>query len=127
MVYLSSYFRIQLGNIEIDNDKNEYKPFEIKYIYPEPDIVTPSYVEYNTIQSVEKLLKNHGVYLIYEDTMARIKANRISLQYTVLIGAIIAFMLDIIVNLILKWRRLAKGHQKTASKLKTIHKRNKRK
>lgn len=107
--FAESSLRIQLGNTELDTvDERNYKPFEIKYVYPVPETITPSYIEYRGDISIQHILQNRGIYLIYEDVMARNKANRISLQYTVLIGAIIAFMLDIIVNLIIKWRKLSK-------------------
>lgn len=105
-LHLGSSLRIDYGHTA--DGTNDYKPFDIKYVFPEPDVVTPFYLEYSNSKSVQRILDNKGVYLIYEDVMARNKANRMSLQYSILIGAIIAFMLDIIVNLILKWRRLAK-------------------
>ena len=124
--FAGSSLRIQLGNTELNNlDESNYKPFEIKYVYPVPETITPSYIEYRGGMSIQHILQNHGIYLIYEDVMARNKANRISLQYTVLIGAIIAFMLDIIVNLIIKWRKLSKISNRKNSHTKKLL-RNKR-
>lgn len=108
--------KFSFGYTNIEYDNTHYNPIEIKYIYPEPDKVTPSSIEYNGVKSIHRILANGGVCLIYDDIIARNKANRVSLQYSVLIGAIITFMLDIIVNLILKWRRLSKPRIKSVKK-----------
>lgn len=115
-IYAGSNFRIKYGHpaTSLDGDVS-YKPYDIKYVFPEPDIVTPFYLEYSNSKSVQRIIDNKGVYLVYEDVVARNKANRISLQYSILIGAIIAFMLDIIVNLILKWRRLSRNRKELTS------------
>ena len=119
VIYSQGCITINYGHTGI----NDYKPYEVKYAYPEPDKVTPFYLEYNRQESIEHILKNNGVYVILENVVARNKTNRLSLQFSILIGAIIAFMLDIIVNLILKWRRLAKrrdySSQTPSSKQKT--------
>ena len=82
----------------------EAKPFEIKNASPQPDQMNPYSISYSSKASITNIMRNQGFYIIIEDIIARNQASRYSLQYTVLIGAIIAFMLDIIVNLILKWR-----------------------
>ena len=82
------------------------KPFDVKYVFPQPDVITPSEIRYNSNESLKRLFKNGGVQFIVEDIAAHNKVNRQAFLFTVLIGAIITFMLDIIVVLIRKWRRL---------------------
>lgn len=121
--YLDMPDSIFSGNLTI-NYGNHYglydledEPYIIKYIFPEPDIITPYEICYRSSKSQKALADNGGIYLIIEDINAKNIVSRKSLQFSVLIGAMIAFMLDIIVNLILKWRRLAKSRKES---LKTI-------
>ena len=114
-----------IGN-DVSFLNEDLKPFEIKYAYPQPDEITPFSIAYNRPNSISSIIKNNGFYIIVEDVVAKNKANRISLQYTVLIGAIIAFMLDILVNLILKWRRLAKSQRQSSHNRINTRKRKKR-
>ena len=79
-------------------------PFDVKYVFPQPDVITPSEIRYNSYESIKRLFRNGGVQFIIEDINARNKVNRHAFLFTVLIGAIITFMLDIIVVLIRKWR-----------------------
>lgn len=75
------------------------------YIYPEP-----THIGLNTItyigKDVKQVLDDGGIYIEGENRELAIKADRLSMLFSVLIGTIIAFALDIIIQLIYKWRRL---------------------
>ena len=101
----------------IENDLNgSIDPYEIKYVHPQPDVITPFKIEYSSPKSINSILTNNGIYLIIENIHAKNIIDTKRTQYSVLIGALIAFMLDIIVNLILKWRRLSKLRSKSVKK-----------
>lgn len=111
----SKQSRFERRSALLKGDKLEQRtverPFEIRTVIPEPDIITPFYISYNSAESQKRILQNGGIYLQVQDIDKQNEVDLRMMQYTILIGAIIAFMLDIIVNLILKWRRLAKKIQ----------------
>lgn len=93
--------------IELGVSSTQYQAIEIKYVNPQPDVITPFGIEYNRRESIDQILLNKGIYVVYDDINVRNESNRKSFQYSILIGTILTFLLDIIVNLILKWKRLA--------------------
>lgn len=74
-------------------------------IYPSPTLQTVNKIEYMGKDDVEEVLRS-GIYLEAHDVTEAYKADRLYILYSVLLGTLIAFGLDIIVRLIYKWRRL---------------------
>lgn len=81
-------------------------PITFDKIYPTPDVVGISSFAYRGKASVERVLREGGIYVEATDALRSIKSDRYELVYTVLLGTIIAFCLDIIIKLIYKWRNL---------------------
>ena len=80
-------------------------PIVIDNIIPKPTDMNLQYIQYKG-KDVEKVFEQGGIYFTATDKLKQAKANRMEFLWTVLIGIIIAFALDIIVHLILKWRKL---------------------
>lgn len=77
-------------------------------VVPEPSEITPWGVIYKGKEKVEAVLKNGGIFISGVDPAKKSKADKTELLYTVLMGTIITFSLDIFVQLILKWRKLSR-------------------
>lgn len=117
------YYRFYI-NIEINNYDNTVQgeitidlsgadslgiytnPKEIISIFPQPDIIRLNKICYNSPSKIKSVLDNHGLYIFMEDINKRKQIENRAFLCTVLFGAAIAFMLDIFVNLIIKWRNL---------------------
>lgn len=81
-------------------------PKEIISIFPEPDIIRLNKICYETPEKIKAVLDNGGLYVFIEDINRRKDIERRTFLCAVLLGAALAFMLDIFVNLIIKWRNL---------------------
>lgn len=72
----------------------------------------PSTYNYNPVDGltfdIQDVLDNGGIYFLAEDLALKDKAERKIFMSSVLLGACLAFLIDIIVNLVIKWRNLAK-------------------
>ena len=99
-VKINSYERIRKG-------KN---PVIINKIIPEPTNSSLFVINYQGEQ-LKDVIENGGIYIDAEDKYLAEKANKLNIFFTVIIGTLIAFALDIIVNLILKWRKLKKQEE----------------
>lgn len=80
-------------------------PVNIINVFPEPTYVSPSYIIYSGEQFRE-LWKNSGFTFLAEDLGVKRKSDRATFLWTVLFGTAIALTIDILVNLILKWKML---------------------
>lgn len=76
-------------------------------IQPTPSKVGFDYVLYDNPVMLREIL-NNGIYIEAENVAMARKVERKAFLFSVLMGTVIAFMLDVIITLILKWRRLAK-------------------
>lgn len=81
-------------------------PKEIITIFPEPDVVRLNKICYQTPAKIKSVLDNGGLYVFMEDINKRKDIEKRTFLCTVLFGAALAFMIDIFVNLIIKWRNL---------------------
>ena len=83
------------------------QPLIVEKIIPEPTSMNLKEVVYEG-KELENVLKQKGIYVSGVDPVKRDEVEQKNLKITVYLGTIIAFMLDIIVQLFLKWRRLKK-------------------
>ncbi len=83
-------------------------PIAFEHIYPEPSILTPTKVAYIGYDKVNEVINNTGISISGTDIKAKSQTDKKIFLYTVLIGTILAFMLDILVELVIKWRNLVR-------------------
>lgn len=57
---------------------------------------------------IKDIINGGGVYILAEDINKKTKTDRDIFFYSIMLGAAIAFLLDVLVNLVIKWRNLAK-------------------
>ena len=71
----------------------------------------PHNYSYNPIEGITipitDVISNGGVYLLAEDLSKKEKNSKTVFLYTVLIGTSLAFLLDILIDLIVKWKLLS--------------------
>ena len=71
----------------------------------------PQNYSYNPIEGITiritDVISNGGVYLLAEDLSKKEKNSKTVFLYTVLIGTSLAFLLDILIDLIVKWKLLS--------------------
>lgn len=110
--YICFFLKIEMkyndntkGDIRICTTKS---PMNYTSLYPTPDVIQPEYVQYNTPEKIQAVLHNGGVFFVADDINKGWEASRKSFLFSVLLGAAAAFILDIIVNLIIKWRNLVR-------------------
>lgn len=81
-------------------------PMRINYIYPEPDNMNFSTIIYSTQEKMREVCKNGGVVIQAEDIELVNRRNRLAFIYSILLGAVIAFWIDVLIHVIVKWRNL---------------------
>lgn len=92
------------------------KQIVIHEITPKPDYIKGNYIGYFSKESIASIIKNGGVKLYAEDLSVSNKNKQEEFLNSVLVGTCLAFMLDIIIQLVLKLRRL---HQSRRNDKKT--------
>ncbi|MBP3253181.1 MAG: hypothetical protein J6M30_01565 [Bacteroidales bacterium] len=97
---------------EMIDDVLDTPPLVFNKIIPTPSKITGDMIAFDGKEKVEEIL-NGGLYLEGVDLNLQQRAEKIQLLFTVLIGVIITFALDVFVNLILKWRKLNKKDAKS--------------
>lgn len=80
--------------------------YAFKEIYPTPTSISLNRVKYIGKEAVENIIRNGGVYIEAEDVKLSYRKDKIFILNSVLLGTIIAFAIDIIIQLVYKWRRL---------------------
>ena len=113
------------GNLKLDfkvSDVNTHessgfkystdKYLQYDYIFPTPDVVNNGYIVYNTKSKMAEIQQNHGVIIQATDVGELNKTNSKSFLYSVLIGTAIAFLLDIIIQMIKELRNLNLRYRK---------------
>lgn len=85
--------------------KNE-GALNILNVFPPPNIVKPDFIGWRGKEKIQEISSNSGILLFFEDLNRKAKTDREVFLCTVLLGTALAFLLDIIVNLIIKWRNL---------------------
>lgn len=114
--YYSVYFKIDCGNydlresseinVDLSDPENRNTVITFDNIVPVPTEIGINRITYKGKEAVESVLRNGGFYFNAKNTAKAHAADRLNLIFNVLIGTLIAFILDIVINLIYKWRRL---------------------
>ena len=121
---LNPYFKFWIGinmecNYEVD-DKSEIaillndartgdfinEPINIEEIIPNPSERTVSQIMYKGKDKINEVIKNGGIYVSAFDPEKKAETDKRQLLYSVFAGTLIAFCIDIFVQLILKWRKI---------------------
>lgn len=90
-----------------DSSNGQSVPMNIINIFPKPSRATPGNIEYEGKDKLIEIDDNGGLYFLIEDLNKKAKSDRKVYLYTILLGAAVAFFLDILVNLVIKWRNLS--------------------
>lgn len=114
--YYSTFFKIDCGvfnlresseiNVDLSNPRDPYEIITFDKIIPTPSQIGINKFSYKGKSAVESVLSNGGFYFDAKNTKKAYSAERRNLICNILLGTLIAFMLDIIIKLIYKWRRL---------------------
>lgn len=92
--------------------KDMYLQYE--YVYPEPDVVNNGYIKYYTKEKMDQIVRNHGVIIQAVDINALNKTNNNAFLYSVLVGTGLAFIIDILIQLVREIRNLNRGRRKNS-------------
>lgn len=80
----------------------------INNIFPEPSFVTSKAIIFKGKQKIDEIIRNNGVYF-YLQNLEKVKwFSRFQNLASLLSGAILAWMIDLIVSIILIWKELIK-------------------
>ena len=80
-------------------------PVNILQVFPEPTYQSPSSIIYKG-QDLVKVIENNGFTFLGEDLSIKQRSDKSVFLWTVLFGTSIAISIDILVNLIIKWRNI---------------------
>lgn len=101
-----SIIKIKYNKVEKENAQNGIeRPLVLDKIMPEPTSKSMTEIVYRG-KELDEVIRQRGIYISGEDPLKKSSAEKMNVFYTVLAGTIIAFILDIIVNLVIKWRKL---------------------
>ena len=124
---VNPYFKIWIGlnmkckyelddNSEItilldDSNNNKYgkcinEPLNIEEIIPQPSYRSVSEIKYKGKEKINEVVKNGGVYISALDPEKKAESDKRQILFSVFAGTFIAFCIDILVQLILKWRNI---------------------
>ncbi len=104
-------------SIELDELKWDYhpaysnKPIVFEQINPKPDVISGGYISYTDSTKLDEINRN-GLFLYAKDLDLEHKMKRNEYQDSVIVGILFAFALDIIVQLVIKWRNLVRASRK---------------
>ena len=98
------------NNVNLNYTNDKYLQYE--YVFPVPDRINNGYIEYHTKEKMDQIVRNHGVVIQAVDINALNKSNNNAFLYSVLVGTGLAFILDIIVQLIREIRNLNRNFRK---------------
>ena len=123
--YIYLHFKFN-SDIAFDNNKGKivfqfspkdpfydetYSPINVINVFPEPTYASPSFISYEE-DGLSKVTANGGFTFLGEDMGIKKKTDRSNFLWTVLFGTAIALTIDILVNLILKWRDILPSRRK---------------
>ena len=101
-----SIIKIKYNKVEKENAQNGIeRPLVLDKIMPEPTSKSMTEIVYRG-KELDEVIRQRGIYISGQDPLKKASAEKMNVFYTVLVGTIIAFILDIIVNLVIKWRKL---------------------
>ena len=104
-----SRISIETGTSRTKDGRLPY-PYNFTNVWPTPDHVGPDGIEYNTIESVEKALRN-GVYISAENINRKRQSDRRVFTFTLFLGVIVTMLIDNIISLIRKWKEAVHRYQ----------------
>lgn len=116
--YMDFFFKIDVGKFElndslispslisIDFGKKDDEIVVFESVYPTPTSTGISIIKYEGAEAVKEVLENGGIYISAKNNIRSKEFDNLFLIISILGGTLIAFMLDIIITLIYKWRRL---------------------
>ena len=82
------------------------EPINVEKVIPEPSERSVSKLIYKGKEKIDEVINNGGIYITAVDPVLKAKADEKQIIYTVLAGTIFAFCLDLLIQLILKWKRI---------------------
>ena len=108
----NSEIAIMLDNRNNDKyEKGINEPLNIEEIIPEPSYRSVSEIRYKGSEKINEVIMNGGVYVSALDPEKKAETDKWQLLSSVFAGTLIAFCIDIFVQLVLKWRKLKKYQQ----------------
>ncbi|GEM_PF-4347543 len=100
----AKYSKISMDFSGIIKDKI-IQPMNYINIYPEPDVINPQYIIYNSKEKLDKIINNRGFYIFAENLEAK-KVNELrNYLYTLLLGSLLAFAVDLFFRLLRNWKK----------------------
>ena len=101
-----SVIKIKMNNIDTENATDGImKPLLIEKVIPQPTYLLVNEIIYKG-EELKNVIRQKGIYISGVDSIKKDEIEQRNIKYTVFLGTIIAFMLDIFIQLILKWRKL---------------------
>ena len=101
-----SIIKIKFNDYCKDVNKDGYRrPLIVDKVFPKPTEFSLNEIVYKG-EELKAVIKQRGIYISGIDPEKEEIVEKKNLFSTVLLGTIIAFMLDIMVQLVLKWRKL---------------------
>ena len=101
-----SIIRIKFNDFEKDvNSKGYRSPLIVEKVSPQPTTQNLKEIVFEG-KELKDVIEQRGIFVSGVDPEKKIIIEKKNFRATVLLGVIIAFMLDILVQLVLKWRKL---------------------
>lgn len=104
-VTLNNQSKVVIKYNDFVNKDSINRPLVFDEIIPTPTYKNLSEIVYEG-EELAQVIKGKGIYISGTDLQKKENVEKAIFFYTVLIGTIIAFILDVIVQLVLKWRKL---------------------
>lgn len=82
------------------------KTMQFEQIFPEPDVISKGKIEYYSEEKKMAILRNHGIIIQAVDIEALNHQKRVNYTYSTLVGIGVPLVLELIIQLICKLRRL---------------------
>ena len=98
-------------NLKDPRYDDSYSPVNILQVFPEPTYASTSFLIYEK-EELGKVIANNGFNFLGEDLGIKRRTEKSTFVWTVLFGTAIAATVDILVNLILKWRGILPGKRR---------------
>lgn len=97
---------------------NQLYPFQNRdlrytFIHPVPDIIHGAWIYYYTKEKMAEISLNHGIVIQAEDIAALNRSNHDAFFYSIIVGLLVAFILDVLIQLVREWRDLNKRNDKS--------------
>lgn len=103
-LFVSFDFADKQQSMKVSHDIEKTMQFE--QIFPEPDVISKGKIEYYSEEKKKAILKNHGIIIQAVDIEALNRQKRVNYTYSTLVGIGIPLVIEFIIQLIRKLRRL---------------------